>query len=141
MYIQGVRHKYLKRTFLAPASTGLTSYILAEIEDTRNGEYRWGNNLLTIGDCRRRIQLEFALGTAKSRRESLRKADLLMTTVLRFAHALWAECQLIEKFEQAATESKKKGNQNARIQKARNGKDSRGVRKNAKGANRKRVRS
>ncbi len=94
-----VKHKYLKRAFLAPAPTGLTSYILAEIEDTRNGEYKWGNNLLTIADCRHRIQLEFALGTRKARRESLRKIDLLITTLVRFGHALMTESKAIENYK------------------------------------------
>jgi hypothetical protein len=50
---------YRKRVFLAPVSTGHTSYILAEAESTRDGEYKWGHYMLTIADCRRRIQLEF----------------------------------------------------------------------------------
>ena len=108
MYIAGVKHKYLKRTFLAPASTGHTSYILAEVESTRNGEYKWGNNLLTIADDRKRIQLEFQLGTPKSRRQSLRKIDLLLTTLVRFGHNLMTEAQAIEKFERESKKAPKK---------------------------------
>ena len=47
-----------KRVFLNPVSTGQTSYILAEVESSRDGEYKWGHYMLTIADCRRHIQLE-----------------------------------------------------------------------------------
>ena len=69
---------YRKRVFLASISTGHTSYILTEVESSRGGEYKWGHCMLTMADCRRRIQLEFFLGTLRARRESLRKIDLLM---------------------------------------------------------------
>ena len=64
--------------FLASVSSGTTSYIMAEVESSRGGEYRLGHYMLTIADCRRRIQLEFFLGTVRARRESLRKLDLLL---------------------------------------------------------------
>ncbi len=50
---------FRKRVFLASVSTGHTSYILAEVESSRGGEYKWGHCMLTIADCRRRVQLEF----------------------------------------------------------------------------------
>ena len=100
--------KYRKRTFLAPASTGTTSHILAEVEDTRNGEYKWGHNMLTIADCRRLVKLEFFLGTPKARRESLRKINLLMIQLARFGHALKTESELIEAYEKAAKTRPKK---------------------------------
>jgi len=52
-----------KRSFLSPVSTGYTSHIFAEVESSNEGEYRWGHNMLTIADCRRRVQIEFFLGT------------------------------------------------------------------------------
>ena len=123
MYIEGVKHKYLKRTFLAPASSGHTSYILAEIEDTRNGENKWGNNLLTIADDRRRIQLEFLLGTADVRKESVDKADLLVETVTQFRNVLLAECHKVENFKQSGKDGKKQTSKNGRIKKPRKRKD------------------
>jgi hypothetical protein len=48
-----------KRSFLSPLSTGFTSHIFAEVESSNEGEYRWGHNMLTIADCRRRVQIEF----------------------------------------------------------------------------------
>src|SRR5215216_3003129 len=93
---------YRKRTFLASVSTGHTSYILTEVESSRGGEYKWGHYMLTIADCRRRIQLEFFLGTVRARRESLRKLDLLLNVLNSFRKVLLAEAQLITDYERAA---------------------------------------
>jgi hypothetical protein len=92
---------FRKRVFLASVSTGHTSYILAEVESSRGGEYKWGHYMLTIADCRRRIQLEFFLGTVRARRESLRKLDLLLKVLGSFRKALLAEAQLITEYERA----------------------------------------
>ena len=96
--------KYLffrKRVFLTSVSTGHTSYILAEAESSRGGEYKWGHYMLTIADCRRRIQLEFFLGTLRARRESLRKLDLLLKVLGSFRRTLLAEAQAITEHERA----------------------------------------
>jgi hypothetical protein len=102
-----------KRVFLASVSTGHTSYILAEVESSRGGEYKWGHCMLTIADCRRRIQLEFFLGTVRARRESLRKLDLLLKVLGSFRSALLAEAQLITEHERMAkrTRTTKKSKQ------------------------------
>ncbi|HET8783296.1 MAG TPA: hypothetical protein VFM63_12810 [Pyrinomonadaceae bacterium] len=92
---------YRKRTFLASVSTGHTSYILTEVESSRGGEYKWGTCMVTIADCRRRIQLEFFLGTVRARRESLRKLDLLLKVLSSFRKVLVAEAQLITEYERA----------------------------------------
>ena len=92
---------FRKRVFLASISTGHTSYILAEVESSRGGEYKWGHCMLTIADCRRRIQLEFFLGTMRARRESLRKLDLLLNVLGSFRKALLAEANAITEFERA----------------------------------------
>ena len=92
---------FRKRVFLASISTGHTSYILAEVESSRGGEYKWGHCMLTIADCRRRIQLEFFLGTVRARRESLRKLDLLLNILGAFRKALLAEANAITEFERA----------------------------------------
>src|SRR3982751_6211515 len=93
---------FRKRIFLASVSTGHTSYILAEVESSRGGEYKWGHCMLTIADCRRRIQLEFFLGTLRARRESLRKLDLLLNVLGSFRKALLAEAHAITEYERAA---------------------------------------
>ena len=91
--------RYRKRTFLSPISTGFTSYIYAEAESSDDGEYKLGNYMLVLADCRRRIELEFFLGTARHRRQSIAKAELLVKTVTNFTDALKAEATLIEMFE------------------------------------------
>ena len=95
-----------KRMFLASVSSGTTSYVLAEVESSRGGEYKWGHYMLTVADCRRRIQLEFFLGTVRARRESLRKLDVLLKVLGSFRTALLAEAQAINDFERTA---KRKG--------------------------------
>jgi hypothetical protein len=93
------RFSYRRRTFLAPASTGFTSYVLAEVESSCGGEYRCGHYMLTLADCRRRIDLEFCLSTALLRRQSLAKIDLLLEVLSAFRAALAAEAQLIAERE------------------------------------------
>jgi hypothetical protein len=92
---------FRKRVFLASISTGHTSFILAEVESSRGGENKWGHCMLTIADCRRRIQLEFFLGTVRARRESLRKLDLLLKVLGSFRNALLAEAKAITELERA----------------------------------------
>jgi len=95
-------HFFRKRVFLTSISTGHTSHVLAEVESSRGGEYKWGHCMLTIADCRRRIQLEFFLGTVQARRESLRKLDLLLKVIGSFRSALLTEAKLITEYERAA---------------------------------------
>jgi hypothetical protein len=102
---------FRKRTFLDPVSTGNTSYVLAEAESSRNGEYKWGNYLLTIADCRRRIQLEFVLGPKRTRRISLAKINLLIEVLMRFRDAFLKENELIEKFERAGKKKRRHANE------------------------------
>ena len=93
---------FRKRVFLASISTGHASYILAEVESSRGGENKWGHCMLTIADCRRRIQLEFFLGNVRARRESLKKLDLLLNVLGSFRRALLAEAHAITEAERAA---------------------------------------
>jgi hypothetical protein len=62
--------------------------------------------MVTIADCRRRIQLEFFLGTVRARRESLRKLDLLLNVLSSFRKVLLAEAQLISEYERAEKRAK-----------------------------------
>lgn len=93
-----------KRLFLSPISSGHTSYIFTEAESSRDGEYKWGHYMLTLADCRRRIQLEFFLGTKRARQRSLKKINLLIDVLTRFRDALIRESELIDK----AAERKKR---------------------------------
>ena len=90
---------YRKRVFLSSVSTGFTSYIFAEIESSRGGEYKFGHYMLSIADYRRRIELEFFLGTARERQRSLAKVDLLLEVLTKFRLALRREAQLIADYE------------------------------------------
>jgi hypothetical protein len=90
---------FRKRVFLASVSTGFTSYVFAEVESSQGGEYKWGHYMVTIADCRRRIQIEFFLGTARARRQSLAKLDLLVEVLTKFRLALRKEAQLITERE------------------------------------------
>jgi hypothetical protein len=89
--------RYRKRTFLAPVSSRTTSYIVAEVESSDGGTYELGTYMLMLADCRRSIELEFALTTAYSRKKSLAKVDLLFEVLSAFREGLHAEATLIEK--------------------------------------------
>lgn len=88
---------YYKRTFLAPASSRTTSYILAEAESSLEGTEAHGTYMITLADCGRQIQLEFFLGNTQARRQSLKKIDLLIDVLTTFREALTEEATLIEK--------------------------------------------
>ena len=90
---------FRKRSFLNPISTSHTSYIYAEAESSRDGDYRSGNYLLTIADCRRIVRLEFLLSTKRYRRLSLKKINLLIDTLTQFRDVLKREIALIEQGE------------------------------------------
>src|SRR5215210_3394985 len=92
---------FRKRVFLASISSGHTSHILVEVESSRGGEYKWGHYMLTIADCRRRIQFEFFLGNLRARRESLKKLDLLLNVLSSFRSKLLAEAHAITEVERA----------------------------------------
>jgi hypothetical protein len=66
--------------------------------------------MLTMADCRRRIQLEFFLGTLRARRESLKKIDLLMKQLEQFRSALRTEASLIEQYEAKQKAKPRKSN-------------------------------
>jgi vacuolar-type H+-ATPase subunit I/STV1 len=69
-----------------------------------------GHCMLTMADCRRRIQFEFFLGTLRARRESLRKIDLLMKQLEQFRTALRTEAGLIEQYEEKQKAKLRKSN-------------------------------
>jgi hypothetical protein len=92
-------YSYRKRAFLNPVSTNHTSYILAFVESSRGGKYKFGDNLIFLADCRRVTELEFFLGTKRDRAISLQKIDLLINTLTDFRDALSKESDLIDKSE------------------------------------------
>jgi hypothetical protein len=92
-------YTFRKRLFLNPVSSNTTSYIFAFVESSRNGEDKWGGNLIVIADCHRAIELEFCLGNARHRDLSLKKIDALINTFTQFRDALTKEIAAIEKGE------------------------------------------
>ncbi len=89
------KFSYRKRTFLTPVSSGIASYVLAEVESSDDGTYKCGHNMITLADCRRQIELEFFLGTPRDRKRSLAKIDLLLDVFGAFRTALEKEAELI----------------------------------------------
>ncbi len=92
-----MKASFRRRVFLNPASTDQSSYILVYVESTHNGEHPWGSNMVNIADCRRKIELEFNIGTRTARRISLAKINLLIKVLTAFRDALLKEITLIEK--------------------------------------------
>ncbi len=90
-----------RRVFLASASTGVTSYVFAEVESSKGGKYKFGHYMLSIADCGRQIQIEFSLATVRARRQSLAKIDLLLKVLNEFRVALQKEGQLIADSDRA----------------------------------------
>ena len=86
-----------KRTFLNPLPSEFNSYISVITESSVGGTYAFGTYVVTIADCRGIIELEFPLGDAKRRRQSLHKIDELLDTLATFRTALYEEAQLIAK--------------------------------------------
>ena len=97
------------------------SYILTEVESSRGGEYKWGHCMLTMADCRRRIQLEFFLGTVRARSEGLRKIDLLTKQLEQFRTALRTEADLIEQYEAKQKTKPRKSNKASKRRAVPNG--------------------
>jgi len=64
--------------------------------------------MLTIADCKRSVKLEFFLGNAAARRQSLKKINFLLSQLIRFGHALQTESELIDKFEKQSKSKKSK---------------------------------
>ena len=88
---------YRKRAFLNPISDGAPSFIHAEAESSDEGTYVLGTYLLILGDCHRRIMLEFPLTSKRSRKKSLAKIDLLADVINHFQQAVHAEADLIDR--------------------------------------------
>lgn len=107
-----MKFAYRKKFFLAPAP-GDTSSILLEAEDSDNGQKRSGQYMVVITDNHQRVALDFYLGTAKHRRQSMKKIDLLITQLVRFGHVLMTQSQAIEKASKPTKLTKKRKKKDA----------------------------
>jgi hypothetical protein len=90
------KHRLFIRRFLNLPSHHRGAYVLVEVADTtgRLGSYVEPEVVLEISDCSRRVDLDFPLFDARSRRNSLRKARILRDAAARFVDALEAEAEL-----------------------------------------------
>ena len=95
-----LRFRYHKRAFLAPKSSRSTAFVMAEVESSEGGVYELGTYMLVVADCHRRIELDFSLSTAYTRKARLAKADQLFDVIKAFHEGLHAEAKLIEKEKQ-----------------------------------------
>src|ERR1044072_7489379 len=95
--VTNMKQTFLKRTFLNPVRSLSTSYIQANVADSKNGEVTHNGNMLIIADCNRSIEFEFYLGTKQHRRQSLAKINLLIKFLTAFRDALLHEVAAIEK--------------------------------------------
>ena len=93
-------YSYLRRQFLNEAPEGLdhTSYILATVENSFEGEYH-PTGTLYIADCRKTIRLEFYLGRLETRTASVAKINLLLEVLGEFRSALVNEADKITKLD------------------------------------------
>ncbi|HKG48644.1 MAG TPA: hypothetical protein VKB02_18055 [Pyrinomonadaceae bacterium] len=98
-------YSYLRRQFLneAPEELVHTSYVLATVENSFEGEYH-STATLYLADCKRTIRLEFYLGRAEARAASIGKINLLLEVMVQFKKALLKEMRLIEKADEAEKE-------------------------------------
>lgn len=94
-------YSYLRRQFLneTPGELDHTSYVLATVENSFEGEYD-PTGTLYLADCKRTIRLEFYLGRPETRTASLAKINLLLEVLGEFRSALVNEADVIAKVEE-----------------------------------------
>jgi hypothetical protein len=98
-----MHYRIFVRRFLNARHQGAGAYVLASVADTtgERGSYVRSDTRLEIGDCYRRVSLDFSTYTASERRNSVAKAKLLAEVLTRFAAALEQEAKLETEREQA----------------------------------------
>lgn len=87
------------RRFLNVLGYNAGAYILAVVEDSSRhvqGKHGWPyvEIELTLADCGRAVTFDFDLGSPGARRNSLRKVDIMIQTLMAFREALEAEAEL-----------------------------------------------
>lgn len=85
-----------RREFLADASSLETSFILATVAGSYQGQFLDGWNGVVLCDSTRIICLEFPLRTPQARNASLSKIGILLGTLEKFREALLFEATVIE---------------------------------------------
>ena len=97
-------NRFYTRRFLNIEGHHGGAYILAWVQATGPDHEDWDYALscLELSDCSRHVSLEFPLGSVEARRNSIRKARLLATSLERFADALEVEARLTAERQGAA---------------------------------------
>jgi hypothetical protein len=98
-----MRYRLFVRRFLNTRHHGAGAFVIASVSDTTGVQesYTWSEIELEIGDCARRICLEFPVESAAERRNSLAKARLLSSVLVRFIDALEQEALIAAERESA----------------------------------------
>ena len=84
------RYRYYRRTFLNRPRHHRGAYVIASVEHD-GADHPFGETFLEITDCFNRVVLQFPLESARDRRNSVAKAQLLAEVCAEFAQALQAE--------------------------------------------------
>jgi hypothetical protein len=94
------------RKFLNVKGFNTGAYIFAEVIDstskTQADEWRWSDITLTLADCDRVVSFDFSVDTPAQRQNSLRKIDLMISTLVEFREALAVEATLAKEKERAS---------------------------------------
>lgn len=86
-------NRFYARKFLNRPGHHAGAYVLAVVEQSTvdDGPDSYREISLEISDCFRRVDLEFPMGTASQRANSVRKARLLADVLVEFADAVAME--------------------------------------------------
>jgi hypothetical protein len=89
------------RKFLNLQGFNAGAYILAEVEDSSasDDDRPYVDVNLTLADCSRSVSFDFDIGSAPARRNSLRKLNVMIDSLLEFREALVAEAELAKRRE------------------------------------------
>lgn len=90
------KYRLYVRRFLNRRGHHAGAYVLASVSDTSTDQAKDAEAWIEfeIGDCARRVSLDFPLRDRSSRLNSVAKARLLAEVTARFAEALEAEADL-----------------------------------------------
>ena len=92
------RHHVRRREFLNE-NPELPAFIIGVVEDTRDmpdddpQSWNWGNIVLELGDCYRRVSFDFGMVDEEARANSLRKITLIAEVVNAVREAIALEVQ------------------------------------------------
>lgn len=103
-----MRYRVQIRRFLNVLGYNAGAYILAAVEDSSKrsaDKDKWSylDIDLTMADCGRVVSFDFDLSTRGARRNSIRKIDIMIDTLVQFRGALKEEARLAGQREHRKT--------------------------------------